>query len=104
MDKRYDQTTHCQDKSDENNCKLVIMENYNKNLAPFTVNHSNDEIDEIARVAMAVVSLRYDAQCETDYWEEAEGGEAWQAMWTRLQHEPTVLEPPRTTASNGARL
>ena len=47
MDKRCDQTTHCQDKSDENNCKLVIMENYNKNLAPFTVNQSNDEIDAV---------------------------------------------------------
>ena len=47
MDKRCDQTAHCQDKSDENNCKLIIMENYNKNIAPFTVNQTNDEINAV---------------------------------------------------------
>ena len=47
MHKRCDQTMNCKDKSDENNCKLIIMESYNKNIAPFTVNQSNDEIKPV---------------------------------------------------------
>ena len=39
MNQRCDQTAHCEDSSDEKNCKLVLMEeNYNKNIAPFSVN------------------------------------------------------------------
>ena len=48
MSKRCDQTAHCEDKSDEKNCKLVIIEdNYNKNLAPFTVDPKTDIIEAV---------------------------------------------------------
>lgn len=43
MHKRCDQIAQCEDKSDERNCKLVIMEeNYNKYIAPFTVDPDTD--------------------------------------------------------------
>ena len=44
IEKRCDQTSHCQDESDEMNCKLIIMKNYNKNIAPFSVDQTNDTI------------------------------------------------------------
>ena len=48
MSKRCDQTAHCEDKSDEKNCKLVIIEeNYNKNIAPFTVDPDNEQIEAV---------------------------------------------------------
>ena len=48
MSKRCDQTAHCEDKSDEKNCKLVIIEdNYNKNIAPFTVDQVTEEIEAV---------------------------------------------------------
>ena len=47
MSKRCDQTPHCRDKSDEENCKQIIMDNYNKNIVPFTVKQSNDEIGPV---------------------------------------------------------
>ena len=43
MSKRCDQIPHCKDKSDEEDCNLVVMENYNKNIVPFTVDQVNDE-------------------------------------------------------------
>ena len=48
IDHRCDQTVHCEDTSDEKNCKLVIMEeNYNKNIAPFTVNPLTNTVEEV---------------------------------------------------------
>jgi hypothetical protein len=48
MSKRCDQTAHCQDESDEKDCKLVVMKkNYNKNIAPFTVDPDNDKIEHL---------------------------------------------------------
>ena len=39
MEERCDQIVHCKDKSDENNCKLIVFEdNYNNKVPPFTVN------------------------------------------------------------------
>ena len=38
IEERCDQISHCKDKSDENNCKLIVFEkNYNKNVPPFTI-------------------------------------------------------------------
>ena len=38
MDERCNQIMNCKDKSDENNCKLIVIEkNYNKNVPPFTI-------------------------------------------------------------------
>ena len=37
MDERCDQIIHCNDKSDEKNCQLVVFEeSYNKKIPPFT--------------------------------------------------------------------
>ena len=48
MSKRCDQSAHCQDESDEKDCKLVVMKkNYNKNIAPFTVDPDNDNIESV---------------------------------------------------------
>ena len=39
MEERCDQVTQCRDKSDENNCNLIVFEdNYNNKVPPFTVN------------------------------------------------------------------
>ena len=39
IEERCDQISHCKDKSDENNCKLIVFEdNYNSKVPPFTVN------------------------------------------------------------------
>ena len=39
IEERCDQISHCKDKSDENNCKLIVFEdNYNNKVPPFTVN------------------------------------------------------------------
>ena len=48
MGNRCDQTANCVDESDEIDCQLIIMRNYNKNIAPFTVNQVNNEIDAVA--------------------------------------------------------
>ena len=38
IEERCDQISHCKDKSDENNCKLIVFEdNYNNKVPPFTV-------------------------------------------------------------------
>ena len=47
MEKRCDQTSHCQDESDENDCKLIIMKNYNKNIAPFSVDKTTEEVKAV---------------------------------------------------------
>ena len=48
MSKRCDQSAHCEDKSDEKNCKLVKMEgNYNQNIAPFTVDPISETIEAV---------------------------------------------------------
>ena len=48
MSKMCDQTAHCQDESDEKDFKLVVMKkNYNKNIAPFTVNPANEKIESV---------------------------------------------------------
>ena len=39
IEERCDQISHCKDKSDENNCKLIVFEdNYNNKVPPFTIN------------------------------------------------------------------
>ena len=38
MARRCDQIVHCRDKSDEKNCRLVVLEEgYKKNIIPFSV-------------------------------------------------------------------
>ena len=58
IERRCDQTPHCQDESDEMNCKLIIMKNYNKNIAPFTVNQTNDEMIPVrVNISASVVNI-----------------------------------------------
>ena len=48
MTKRCDQTVHCEDGSDEKSCKLIVMEdNYNKNIAPFTVDPVTENVEPV---------------------------------------------------------
>ena len=45
MEERCDQIVHCKDKSDENNCKLIVFEdNYNSKVPPFTVNKTDKSV------------------------------------------------------------
>ena len=45
MNERCDQLVHCRDKSDENNCKLLVLEeSYNKKVPPFNYNDTSDSI------------------------------------------------------------
>ena len=45
MEKRCDQIVDCGDESDENNCKLLVFkENYQKNIAPFTIDTEKREL------------------------------------------------------------
>ena len=58
MNKRCDQTPHCKDKSDEEDCKLIIMENYNTNIAPYTVNTENDEVEAVkVNISVKVIEI-----------------------------------------------
>ena len=45
MNERCDQLVHCRDKSDENNCKLLVLEeSYNKKVPPFNYNDTTDSV------------------------------------------------------------
>ena len=45
MEERCDQIMNCKDKSDENNCKLIVFEeNYNKNVPPFTISKDDQSL------------------------------------------------------------
>ena len=45
MEERCDQIVHCKDKSDENNCKLIMFEdNYNNKVPPFTINKKDKSV------------------------------------------------------------
>ena len=45
MDQRCDQIVHCKDKSDEDNCKLIVFENnYNNKVPPFSVNSKDGSL------------------------------------------------------------
>ena len=45
MEERCDQITNCKDKSDENNCKLIVFEeNYNAKVPPFTITEENNAL------------------------------------------------------------
>ena len=45
MNERCDQLVHCRDKSDENNCNLLVLEeSYNKKVPPFNYNETSDSI------------------------------------------------------------
>ena len=45
MEERCNQIGNCVDKSDENNCKLIVFEdkNYNKKVPPFTIAKGSDD-------------------------------------------------------------
>jgi len=45
MEERCDQIRNCKDKSDENNCKLIVFEdNYNEKVPPFTITEEDNSI------------------------------------------------------------
>ena len=45
IEERCDQISHCKDKSDENNCKLIVFEdNYNNKVPPFTINKTDKSL------------------------------------------------------------
>ena len=60
MDERCDQIIHCEDKSDENECALIVFEkSYNKLVSPFTVDYDEDGEEKIDPVKVFVsTSLR----------------------------------------------
>ena len=48
MEERCDQIMHCRDKSDENDCSLLVLERgYNKKVAPFIYNKTKDEDEPV---------------------------------------------------------
>ena len=47
MRKRCDQTRHCKDESDEQDCRIIVMKNYNRNIAPFIVDPLNDTLTPV---------------------------------------------------------
>lgn len=60
MDERCDQIIHCEDKSDEDECALIVFEkSYNKLVSPFTVDYDEDGDEVIVPVKVFVsTSLR----------------------------------------------
>ena len=45
MEERCDQIRNCRDKSDENNCNLIVFEeNYNAKVPPFTITEENNDL------------------------------------------------------------
>ena len=45
MEERCDQIRNCRDKSDENNCNLIVFEeNYNSKVPPFTITEENNDL------------------------------------------------------------
>ena len=53
MEERCNQIMDCKDKSDENNCKLIVFEeNYNKNVPPFSIS-TDDQSLVPARVTVS---------------------------------------------------
>ena len=62
MEKRCDQTSHCQDESDEKDCNLIMMKNYNKNIAPFSVDKTTEEVKAVKVVTSAKYSKK---QCKS---------------------------------------
>ena len=48
MDKRCDQIVDCTDKSDENDCALLVFEeSYNKKVPPFTLDKTNNTLTPV---------------------------------------------------------
>jgi len=57
MEERCDQIMDCEDKSDENNCNLIVFEdNYNKKVPPFTITITKEDHSLIP--AKVMVSTR----------------------------------------------
>ena len=59
MEKRCDQIADCGDESDENNCKLLVFkENYQKNIAPFTIDTKKRELSPVkVNVSTSLMSI-----------------------------------------------
>ena len=48
MVERCDQIVHCRDKSDENNCSLIVFEDsYNKKVPPFTIGKEDSSLTPV---------------------------------------------------------
>lgn len=48
MDKRCDQIVDCTDRSDENDCALLVFEeSYNKKVPPFTLDKTNNSLSPV---------------------------------------------------------
>ena len=59
MDQRCDQTSNCQDESDEDNCGILFMkDNYNKKIPPFLFDQINQEnIPVNINISMSVIDM-----------------------------------------------
>ena len=59
MEQRCDQAPNCKDKSDEVNCRLLVMEsNYNKKIAPFGFdNEKQTNIPAMINVSISVIDV-----------------------------------------------
>ena len=66
IEERCDQISHCKDKSDENNCKLIVFEdNYNNKVPPFTIN--KDKSVEAVKVKVSTSLMNILAISEFDH-------------------------------------
>ena len=66
IEERCDQISHCKDKSDENNCKLIVFEdNYNNKVPPFTIN--KDKSVEAVKVNVSTSLMNILAISEFDH-------------------------------------
>ena len=59
MEERCNQISNCRDESDEDHCKMLVMkENYNKKIAPFTFNYDEEKIIPVdVNISMAVMDV-----------------------------------------------
>ena len=81
MDERCDQIIHCEDKSDENECALIVFEkSYNKLVSPFTVDYDEDGDEKIVPVKV-FVSTRTEAQLITIFL----------LLWMKAQNDLFVI-------------
>ena len=67
MEERCDQIVHCKDKSDENNCKLIVFEdNYNSKVPPFTINKADKSVVPV-KVKVSTSLMNVLAISESDH-------------------------------------
>ena len=59
MQERCNQISNCKDRSDEENCKVLVMEeNYNKKISPFSFDSESEDIIPVyVNISMAIMDI-----------------------------------------------